>query len=97
MRKVSLRRLEAGMVLAKPILKGNMIFLNEGAKLTESAMARLEAMEIEHVFVEGAAEQPIPLDEALSLLDRRFGKNEGDPVMVRLKNVVRRHIEDLYE
>lgn len=97
MRKVTPGQLETGMVLAKPILRGNMVFLNEGAVLTDSSIARIETMGIDSIFIEGRAEQSIPRDKALALLDKRFTNTMDDPLMAHIKTIVREYIEGRYE
>jgi len=85
------------MKLAKPILRGSTIFLGEGSLLSESLISRLQSMEIDCVYVEGPAEQPISLDEALASLDTRFGDNPDSEPMAQIKRIVKQHIVDLYE
>ena len=96
MKKVSINELENGMILAKPILRGSMVILAEGAELTSSWIDRIEDMGIEDIFIEGIAEQAIPVEEALALLDARFMMVNDDPCMNLLKKIVREHIESLY-
>lgn len=97
MRKLTPDRLEPGMKLAKPILRGSTIFLGEGSLLSESLISRLQSMEIDCFYVEGPAEQPISLDEALASLDARFGDNPDSEPMGQIKRIVKQHIVDLYE
>jgi len=97
MRKLTPDKLEAGMVLAKPILRGSAVFLGEGSILSEGVISRLQSMEINYVYVEGLAEQPIPLDEALASLDARFGNSGDSEPMARIKRIVHEYIVDLYE
>lgn len=85
------------MVLAKPVLLGSMVLLNEGAVLTENKISRIEATEIDKVFVEGKSEQSIPKDEAMALMEKRFRNHDESPVMTRVKKILREHIESLYE
>jgi len=96
MKKVSINELEAGMVLAKPVMRGAMLILAEGTELTNAWVSRIEDMGVEHLFVEGAAEHAVPKEEALALLDARFKLVEDDPCMYFLKKIVKEHIEDLY-
>ena len=96
MKKVSIHELEEGMVLAKPILRGSVVILAEGTGLTSLWISRIEDMGIEHIFVEGMAEQAVSKEEALSLLDARFRMVDNDPQMRLLKKIVKEHIESLY-
>ena len=97
MRKITPDKLDPGMTLAKPILRGSTVFLGEGMLLSESAIARIRGMEIEHVFVEGQAEQPVSREEALALLDQRFRNSDDNRLMMHIKNIVREHITELYD
>ncbi|MDD5475698.1 MAG: hypothetical protein PHU03_04190 [Syntrophales bacterium] len=97
MRKAAPQELQPGMVLAKPVLRGTMVFLNEGAVLTESAISRIESMGIDNVFIEGKSEQPIPRDEAMALVENRFRNHDDSPVMMRVKKILSEHIEKLYD
>ncbi|MBN1546883.1 MAG: hypothetical protein JW902_09505 [Syntrophaceae bacterium] len=85
------------MVLAKPLMRGNMVILGEGTVLNESWISRIEDMDTTHLFVEGAAEQVIPKEEALDQLETRFKLVENQPDMQSLKNLVKEHIEGLYD
>ena len=96
MRKISIDKLKAGMVLAKPLLRGTMVVLGEGTALTETWISRIEDMEIDSVFIEGSAEQAVPKEEALSQLDSRFQHVLDQPHMMALKMIVKEHIEGLY-
>lgn len=84
------------MILAKPLLRGTMVILGEGAQLTEAWISRIEDMEIESLFIEGHPEQAIPKEEALARLDSRFQHVEDQPHMKFLKKLVKEHIEGLY-
>ena len=84
------------MILAKPLLRGSMVILGEGTNITEAWISRIEDMDITHLFIEGAAEQAVPKEEALAQLDRRFEKVLDQPYMTPLKKLVKEHIEGLY-
>jgi hypothetical protein len=53
-------------------------------------------MGIDGVWVGGAVEQLVPLEEALSALDERFAPVLDTPYMESLKRMVRTQIEKLY-
>jgi hypothetical protein len=96
MRRISIDKLEVGMVLAKPLLRGTMVILGEGTILTDAWISRIEDMDIDHLFVEGASEQTIPKEEALAQLDRRFRNVLDQPYMITIRKIVQEHIEGLY-
>lgn len=97
MRKVTPDKLEPGMTLVKPVLRGSTVFLGEGMVLSESVVERLRTMEIDHVCIEGRSEQPVSREEALKLLDERFQNTEDSDLMMHLKNITGEHITELYE
>ena len=97
MRRVAIDNIEAGMVLAKPLLRGAMVILGEGTVLTESWISRIADMEVDHLFIEGVSEQAIPREEALAQLDSRFSLTEDQPLMQSLKQILKDHLEGLYE
>jgi len=96
MRRITIDKLEPGMILAKPLMRGTMVILGEGTQLTDAWVSRIEDMEIDHLFIEGSPEQAIPKEEALAQLDARFKHVEDQPHMKFLKKIVREHIEGLY-
>ncbi len=96
MPNVGVDNLKPGMVLAKPVSKGNMVVLGEGTVLTEAWISRISDMGIEQIFIDGPAVQPIPKEEALAKLDARFLGVLDKPHMGEIKIIVKEHIEGLY-
>lgn len=98
MPKISADRLQPGMKLAKPIIgKNGMTLLGEGTELTERWIENLKDMNVEGIYIEGPSEQEVPLEEALAGLESRFETVSDKPHMASIKNLVRRHIESLYQ
>jgi hypothetical protein len=98
MPKISSDKLLPGMKLAKPIVgKNGMTLLGGGTELTERWIGNIQEMNVEGIYVEGPSEQDVPLDEALALLEKRFETVQDKPYMASIKNVVRKHIESLYQ
>jgi hypothetical protein len=90
--------IEAGMTIVKPVmLKNGMVILGEGVTLTPAWVERLNEMEIDGIYIDAPAEQKMPLDEAIMQLDARFLPVSDRPYMIRLKEIVKKHIERLYE
>lgn len=98
MRKVAVEKLESGMKLAKPVLApSGIVLLGEGTELTESRIERIRDMNVTSVFVEGTAVRAVPKEEMLAQLNARFKNVEDKPHMGTLKEIMREHIEGLYD
>jgi hypothetical protein len=98
MQKIPVSKLEIGMKLAKPVTaKSGMVMLGEGTELTVTWIERIQDMDITNIFVEGPPVQTIPREEAMDDLDARFSHLEGKPYMNVIKQIVKEHIEGLYE
>jgi hypothetical protein len=93
---ITIENLKPGMILAKPLSKGNMVILGAGTVLSEAWISRIADMGLEQVFIEGPAEQPIPKEEALARLDARFQGVLDRPYMREIKKIINEHIEGLY-
>jgi hypothetical protein len=96
MPKVPVEKLEAGMILVKPLVRGNMVVLGEGTVLTDRWIERITDMAIDHVFIDGPSEQSIPKQEALAQIDGRFRNTEDKPYMKEIKKILKEHVEGLY-
>jgi hypothetical protein len=96
MPKVPVEKLEAGMMLAKPLTRGSMVVLGEGTVLTERWIERIADMAIDHVFIDGPSEQAIPKQEAMAQIDRRFRNTEDKPYMKEIKKILKEHVDGLY-
>jgi hypothetical protein len=90
--------LQQGMILSKPVTNANgVVMLGEATELTAQLIEKIRAMDIEHVYVKGAPQTGISLEEALAELDRRFKGVEEAPHMKTIKRAIREHLECLYE
>jgi len=97
-KKIPLGDLEPGMTIVKPItMKNGMVILGEGVKLTPSWVERLQDMDIDGAYIDAPEEQKITKEDALAQLDTRFQPVVHRPYMIRLKALLREHIEGLYE
>ncbi len=91
MKTVSVKDIEAGMVLAKPVANNaGLVICQEYVELTEDHIVRFENMEIEFVTIEGHKEMSHEEKEQfLSNLDHRFRKLSDNSAMNSLKNIVK--------
>lgn len=97
-KKIPLSDLEPGMIIVKPItMKNGMVILGEGVELTPAWVERLQDMDIDGCYIDAPNEQKITKEDAILQLDARFQPVVDRPYMIRLKNMLREHIEGLYE
>jgi len=99
MRRVTLDKLEPGMVMALNIERGDgMVLVTTGTELTESIISTVRRMvEVEAVMIEGSPfaspeEAEAWRQEELKKLIHRFSKVAGDPFMDRLKKLEAKRI-----
>jgi hypothetical protein len=97
-KKISLSDLEPGMVIVKPItMKNGMVVLGEGVELTQTWIERVQEMDIDGVYIDAPQEQKMTKEDAVAQLDARFQPVAERPYMNRLKSIIRKHIEGIYE
>ncbi len=97
-KKIPLSDLEPGMIIVKPItMKNGMVILGEGVELTLAWVERLQDMDIDGCYIDAPNEQKITKEDAIVQLDARFQPVADRPYMIRLKAILREHIEGLYE
>jgi hypothetical protein len=93
---VPVEKLEPGMVLAKPLIRGKMVILGVGAVLTGAWISRIADMDVKQVFIDGPSVQTVSREEALARLNLRFRNVEDCPHMKQIKAIAQAHIEGLY-
>lgn len=97
-KKIPLSDIEPGMTIVKPItMKNGMVILGAGVELTPAWVERLQGMDIDGCYIDAPTEQKLTREEAILQLDTRFQPVVDRPYMIRLKAVLREHIEGLYE
>ena len=97
-KKIPLSDLEPGMIIVRPItMKNGMVMLGEGVELTQYWVERVQEMDIDGVYIDAPEEQKISKEDAIVQLDERFQPVADRPYMIRLKAILREHIEGLYE
>ncbi len=98
MPKIAPGNLEPGMKTAKPVVNtSGMVLLGENTELTAELIDRIKDMEIDGVYIQGLSKPSVPVETALSDLDRRFRLVGDRPHMDIIRKAVRKHIEALYE
>jgi hypothetical protein len=89
--------LEQGMILSRPVTNANgVVMLGEATELTAELIQKIRGMDIEHVYVKGASQTGVSLEDALTELDRRFKGVEEAPYMNIIKRAIKEHLECLY-
>ena len=98
MRTILLDEAKPGDEVAEPVVNARgMVILNKGARLSPSLIERMRKMGVVELKVEGDdpdAPPPKTLDELLAELEVRFEGLEGNPVMMEIKKIARRHLLD---
>ncbi|MBN2514774.1 MAG: hypothetical protein JXC33_01940 [Deltaproteobacteria bacterium] len=97
MPRITVDKLEPGMKLARPVMRGSMVLLGEGTELNDNWIQKIKSMEIESVYIDGPSQMSVPKDEMMAQLEDRFKNVADEPYMDVIKKLVRKHIEDLYE
>ncbi len=97
MQNIPISLATSGMILAKQIQSSDdpasMTICGKGITLTESMIAHLQRMGIQSVTVEGHpinVEGEATLEQMLAALESRFRRVEGDPLMMRMKEMYRK-------
>jgi len=97
MPRIPVDKLEPGMKLKKPVMRGSMVLLGEGTELNDNWIQKIKDMEIGSVYIDGPSQMSVPKDEMMAQLDKRFRNVADKPYMSVIKKLVQEHIEDLYE
>jgi len=97
MPRIPVGKLEPGMKLVKPVMRGEMVLLGEGTELNDNWIQKIKDMEIGSVYVDGPSQMSVPKDEMMAQLDKRFQNVADKPYMKVIKKLVQEHIEALYE
>ncbi|HMK56549.1 MAG TPA: hypothetical protein VK448_07935 [Dissulfurispiraceae bacterium] len=98
MQRIPISSLKAGMVVAKAITNDSgMVLLSVGTALTDSLITRLNRMDLQSIWIEGASETAKSRDEMLADLDSRFRKTGNEPYMNVIKGAIKTRIEEVYK
>lgn len=96
MQRIPLALARAGMVLAKDVVRPSAPtgppICGKGTALTDALIERLARLEATAVTVEGhpvAVEGDPTPEEELARFDHRFSRVDGDPMMQRIKELLR--------
>ena len=96
MPRIALKNVEAGMQLSRAVLNdAGAMLVDHGTKLTQEMIRKLANAHVRSVFVMDQSDDG-RLEEALSALETRFARTEGQPHMDRLKRLLLQHLQELY-
>jgi len=93
MQTIPLTLATSGMILARDILREDGIILcGKGTGLSEALIERLKRLGVQTITVEGhpiAEEGEKTLEGELADLEERFSPRAGDPLLMRLKEIIK--------
>ena len=85
------------MKLPRTLIARKAVVLSQDQQHRVAALARIRDMGLGSVGAWGMHEASVPREEALAELDRRFQRVEHILVMSMLKQLLKEHIEKLYD
>jgi hypothetical protein len=102
MQRIALTLASPGMKLAKPVTnKRGMPLCGAGTELTEAILARLSDVGVEQITVEGHPVDTGPDEKTVSQqideLHARFKQVESDPLMMKIKNLLLKRLQERSE
>ena len=93
MRTIAVEEAEVGDVLAEPVTNAaGRVLLPQGAKLSQSVLARLPGWGVTAISVEGEDPDAAGAQQLLEDLDFRFSDLEDDELMMQIKAIARGHL-----
>jgi hypothetical protein len=95
MRKIPAAEAKVGDVIAAPVTDGQgRVLLPKGARLSAAVLSRLAGWGVRELAVEGddPAAPGKSAAEMVDELEHRFADWQDDPLMMDLRDVVRRHL-----
>ena len=101
MQKIPLEKAAEGMILAKPILRGNgVVLMGEGTELNEQLIERLKSLDITKITVKGqplGGEEEKSVELLISELEERFAPVSSDKLCVQIMNIIKKDIKQRRE
>ena len=98
MPKINVDEAKSGMITSRPVSnENNIIILKENTELTDSIIDRLKKMGIEYIFVKTEKRFSKSREDTLNEVEKRFSRVVNNPIMDKLKRIVKEHIEELYD
>lgn len=84
-------------MLARPVEnEAGIVLYGAGAEVTEALIRKLQSLQIESVYVEGAHETRMSREDYRAHVVHAFSKVKTDAVVERLHRILDRHVDSLY-
>ena len=97
MQKIPLGKAAEGMILAKPIVRGNgVVLVGEGTELNKQLIGRLKAFDIKKVTVKGrplGTEDEKSMESLIAELEERFTPVSSDSLCVQIMDIIKKDIK----
>ena len=97
MQKIPLGKAAEGMILAKPIVRGNgVVLVGEGTELNKQLIGRLKDFDIKKVTVKGRPlgdEDEKSMESLIAELEERFTPVSSDRLCVQIMDIIKKDIK----
>ena len=101
MQKIPLEKAAEGMILDKPIVRGNgVVLMGEGTELNEQLIERLKSLDIAKITVKGqplGGEDEKSVEVLIAELEERFTPVSSDRLCVQIMNIIKKDIKQRRE
>lgn len=98
--KLTIDKLQEGMVLAQDVTRGDgVVLISAGRQVTGEVISLLHRLEVETVVLEGdlfasEEERAEHLRRQEQALDHRFSRVTDDPVLMGIRELLRHHLRE---
>ncbi len=98
--KLTIDKLQEGMVLAQDVTRGDgVVLISAGRQVTGEVISLLHRLEVETVVLEGdlfasEEERVEHLRRQEQALDHRFSRVTDDPVLMGIRELLRHHLRE---
>jgi hypothetical protein len=97
MQKIPLKKAAEGMILAKPIVRGNgVILMGKGVELNKQLIEKLNGLDITKVTVKGrplGGEDEKSVELLIAELEERFTPVSSDRLCVQIMDIIKKDIK----
>ena len=98
MKRIPIDKATPGMVLAEPVTsQTGAVLFPQGTELAEKHIERLKTLGIEVLSIVGKSEPRMSKERYLKTVERAFTRANPNPVLLKIKEALFKHINSLYE